>query len=265
MSEMTQTMAAVEECVSQRFADAEIKGIESQDDGSFEVKVMVKGRDTDATYQDTDAGTESDTTQDQGGSDTDTDTTEGGDDTDTDRATWTVNGKEFGFNELQTAVSESPADYPAGADGDTLAETLAEVVNTTEGGEDTDEPTEDDTSEDDTNDETENDGVSDAYLLNSGISENNLEKVKEFREKNGICEKEGCEYGANDDSDYCASHQTRDTQKGGGTTEGGESNAEKVEQITDLFGVSNTEAREAVEAVNNDLFPSVSDALDQMS
>lgn len=51
------------------------------------------------------------------------------------------------------------------------------------------------------------DSISDAELVEMGVSEGNIEAVREYRSKNGVCSEGDCPYGANDDSEYCASHQ----------------------------------------------------------
>jgi hypothetical protein len=51
------------------------------------------------------------------------------------------------------------------------------------------------------------DTISDSELVEMGVSKGNIEKVREYRSKNGVCSEGDCPYGANDGSEYCASHQ----------------------------------------------------------
>jgi len=59
----------------------------------------------------------------------------------------------------------------------------------------------------------------DAELVEMGVKESNIEDVRKYRSKNGVCSEEDCPYGANDGSDYCASHQSK--------TDGNDSNESK--------------------------------------
>lgn len=122
----------------------------------------------------------------------DEDTTEGGDGVD-------VHFEEMDYKELQKLASEQLESYPDDQSKTGLVEALQndieDVEDLTEGEEDTTEGGENDIS------------ISDTELLEAGVSEGNLEAVRKYRSKNGVCQKEDCPYGANDDSEFCASHQ----------------------------------------------------------
>jgi hypothetical protein len=68
--------------------------------------------------------------------------------------------------------------------------------------------TEDEKEDDQTPTESDDeDTISDSELISMGVSEGNIGAVREYRSKNGVCSEGDCPYGANDDSEYCASHQ----------------------------------------------------------
>jgi len=108
-----------------------------------------------------------------------------------------IAGETYDYNDLQKAISRSEAPYPE----DTSSEVLIETVRKIES---------EDTNESDTNDE--NNDVSDEYLINHGVSPEDVEDVRKFRDENGVCDGEGCEHGANKGSDTCYKFPDCDTK-----------------------------------------------------
>lgn len=104
--------------------------------------------------------------------------------------------------------------------------------------------------------------VSDEWLLNNGVKKANLEAVRNYR-SDGVCEDCGV-YGVHsEDSKFCAGCKNNsDSSSNSNAVDNEESNADKVQQVMDLFGVPNSEAKTAVNAVENDLFATVKEALE---
>lgn len=93
--------------------------------------------------------------------------------------------------------------------------------------------------EEDTSEAGENDSISDAELIEKGVSKGNIEAVRKYRSKNGVCQTENCPYGANKGADHCASHQSKTDDK-----DSKKSSSKKTTSYEDL-----TEGQQA--AVNN--------------
>lgn len=187
-----------------------------------------------------------------------------------ERTTWIVNGSEHTHNDLQKAVSDMDTPWPADSSGDHLAEMVA---NAGEHEEDTTETTDEQPETDETEDtpdetETEFDGelpLSEAKLLEEGVPQKDVEKAQSYQDRNGLCAGEGCFYGANKNCKFCPEcekeHDTDDSPSGSNDEQ---SIADEVKEVAEIFGVSNTEAREAIEAKNNGHFATTKEALDQL-
>lgn len=61
--------------------------------------------------------------------------------------------------------------------------------------------------EENTIEDGDEDTISDSELIEAGVKESNIEDVRKYRSKNGVCSEENCPYGANNGEDHCASHQ----------------------------------------------------------
>ena len=114
------------------------------------------------------------------------------------------------------------------------------------------------TTEDEEND---TEGVTDQFLLNNGVQQKNLEAVRKYRSKNGVCSAEGCEYGANKDSKYCASCKGSSGSSKKKSSKSKTSNADQVGQVKDLFEVSQLEAEAVVFQVSEGNYDSHSEAV----
>lgn len=118
-------------------------------------------------------------------SDDDDDTTEGGDEQSPTETEDTTEGGHLKADGTKCQISEAIEDCHVHS-----ASTEAED-------EDDQTPTESD----------DEDTISDSELISMGVSEGNIGAVREYRSKNGVCSEGDCPYGANDDSEFCASHQ----------------------------------------------------------
>lgn len=130
------------------------------------------------------------------------------------------------YNLLQKTASEELESYPEDSSTGSLQEKLAEAEVPLPSNSSAVEEGEDEESEDDENDTSpsnssavEEGEVTDEFLLDNGVKKRNLEGVKKYRAKNGVCSQQSCEHGANDDSEFCASHQNSSASKKGSTEE----------------------------------------------
>lgn len=128
------------------------------------------------------------------------------------------------YNLLQQTASAELESYPEDSSTGSLQEKLAEAEVPLPSNSSAVEEGENEESEDDENDTSpsnssavEEGEVSDEFLLEAGVKKQNLDKVRKYRSKNGVCEAEGCEHGANQDADRCASHQNSSASKKGST------------------------------------------------
>lgn len=213
MAEKFQKLAAVLSAEDNGLENVEIKYADGCADGTHDILMNAQIASEAETPQ-KDETEESDVKEidwslgpDGSGSDT-----ERADEQDDDPSLWTVKGRELEYNDLQQAVSESEMDYPDDTSGDNLAEMLRSAASAPDTDEQDTENDESDVSkESDTNEQ--NDGVSDEYLIREGVKAKHVEDVKVQREKYGICGAEGCEYGCQEGSDTCASHNESDMQE----------------------------------------------------
>lgn len=196
----------------------------------------------------------------EGPEESETDENEG--DANNEPRTWVVNGEELDYNGLQTAVSNSDMSYPENRNGDNLAEMLnqgAKAPETTEDGQS-------ETDDEDTTETTEqpSQGVmSEESLLEAGIDKGQIEKIQKYQRKNGICTHSECVYGANQDSDYCASHESSKGQNGSTGGSNGQSNADKVQEVKAHFEEVETsiQAEAVVYQVSKGEYDSISEAV----
>jgi len=94
----------------------------------------------------------------------------------------------------------------------------------------------------DTSEAGEEVSISDAELIEAGVKESNIEDVRKYRSKNGVCSEEDCPYGANDGSDYCASHQSSTDDK-----DSNKSNPTSSKSYEDLTEGQKAAARDLIE------------------
>jgi hypothetical protein len=227
MSNLSEVLTEWQSAETSGYEVAEIHGAEAAEDGTVRLDITVKGHDMDATPNDTDTAEDQCKGDDKTGGfkfgeDRDargnSDETEAPEDDDGPRE-WTVNGKKFGYNELQTAVSESPLDYPTGADGDELANTLMRAA--------TPEETENQGSEDDKSNESDTNDANDANQESNDTElphpdELDNPDAKHYKAHFGECAKKDCDYGNQTaEANYCASHnddkKTANTDNDGGS------------------------------------------------
>ena len=107
----------------------------------------------------------------------------------------------------------------------------------------------------DTSEAGEEVSISDAELVEAGVKESNIEDVRKYRSKNGVCSEENCPYGANDESEYCASHQSstddEDSNESNSTSSKGYEDLTEGQKAAarDLISDENLSPEEAVEMV----------------
>jgi hypothetical protein len=206
MSNQTEVATKVEELSTTLNVDVEDITISIEDGGLRET--VISGADV-AEYL-TEGEDESEDTSEAGEEDediseADEDTTEGGE----------VHLEEMEYNDLLALISEADVDYPEDSSKAGLleaAEDIEDVSTVIEDDEDISEADEDVTEGDDDEDtiedgENEEDSISDAELVEAGVKESNIEDVRKYRSKNGVCSEENCPYGANNGEEFCASHQ----------------------------------------------------------
>jgi hypothetical protein len=269
MSDLSKVLAEWQSAETSGFEVAELKAVAAAEDGMTEVTLLVKERDDDATCNEDDTADEQcnddDTTTDSEGTRENTDTSEDDGEDGSGRATWTVNGREFGYNELCTAVSEAEVPYPDDTSGDNLAETLQRAATLENQEKQTDET--DTSNESDTNDE--NEWPDAEYLRNNGVEEKYVETVREHA-ANGCsqCQEEGCAFAANgEDADYCINHPDGDSSgdNDGESTPEGSAPADDVEKVSELYDISITTAEAVVFRVSKGDFDSHREAVETLA
>ena len=90
---------------------------------------------------------------------------------------------------------------------------------------------EDDEEQEDTTEGGDEDTISDSELVEMGVKESNIEDVRKYRSKNGVCSEENCPYGANDGEEFCASHQGSSSSK---SKTSKKSSSKKTKKVSDL-------------------------------
>jgi hypothetical protein len=193
-SSESKVAAKFEELAEAVGADIEDVTLEVQQD--FGTKVISGADVVEYISEGDDEQSPEETEADPEGVEEQEDTTEGGDEVD-------IHFEEMDYKDLQKLASEELDSYPDDQSKTGLVEALkndiGDVENLTEG---------ENTTEGGESEEDDSSGVmSEAELLKAGVDESNIEDVRKYQKKNGICDTEDCPYGANDGSDYCASHQ----------------------------------------------------------
>jgi hypothetical protein len=114
--------------------------------------------------------------------------------------------------------------------------------------------------------------VDEEELLEAGVKEDHLDKCLELRKENGECAEEECRYGANEDSDYCASHSKSGSNSNDDDSSGSNSNAvdeestaDRVQKVKELLNTDIQTAKEAVEAKKNGMVSTESEYLKMQS
>jgi hypothetical protein len=153
-----------------------------------------------------------------------------------------IHFKEMDYTDLQKLASEELDEYPDDRSQNGLAEALEEADisfaddDTTEGGEnDEDAPLHPDEAENPTKEN---------YVFHFGV-----------------CDSDDCSYGtANEESDYCAScSKKHDNSSESSSSE--KTNADKVQEVKDLFEISQIEAEAVVYQVSEGNYDSHSEAV----
>jgi hypothetical protein len=98
-------------------------------------------------------------------------------------------------------------------------------------GDDEESSTEGGEEQESTIEDGENDTISDSELVEMGVKESNIEDVRKYRSKNGVCSEENCPYGANDGEEFCASHQGSSSSK---SKTSKKSSSKKTKKVSDL-------------------------------
>jgi hypothetical protein len=267
MSGNYQLATEVQSAVTTQFENVEIGNVKTQDDGTVAFEVRISGDDNSTTHNDTDTGESEDTQPDKNFDVTPSDTiqerADEGDDGESDSQDSAVQKKKsesgktlykvgddwMTYNAMQSTVKASNRSFPSPKTAENMVEACESLTTPASGGSE---------NEDNESDKTaDTDDVSKEFLIENGVEKEDVETVMKYREYNGVCGAEGCEYGANKGADLCREHQESDSH--GNQSE---SNAEKVQQITNYFGVDSTTAREAIEAVDNDLVETVKEYIE---
>lgn len=173
-----------------------------------------------------------------------------------------VHLEEMEYNDLSALISEADVDYPEDSSKAGLLEAAEDIedVSTVIG--DDEDVTEGDEEEDTIEDgENEEDTISDSELVEAGVKESNIEDVRKYRSKNGVCSEGNCPYGANNGEDFCASHQGSSSSSKKKSSTSKKSNADKVSQVKDLFDLSSIEAEAVVFQVSEGNYDSHSEAV----
>lgn len=195
-SSESKVAAKFEELAEAVGADIEDVTLEVQQD--FGTKVISGADVVEYLSEGEDEQSPEETEADPEGVEEQEDTTEGGDEVD-------IHFEEMDYKDLQKLASEQLESYPEDQSQTGLVKALSEAeleVNDTEGVEDTTEGGESETPE-----ESDEELPSKKELMESGVKEQNVEDVLKYGKRNGFCKNPNCPYGANDGSDYCASHQ----------------------------------------------------------
>jgi hypothetical protein len=272
MSNRTEVAAKVEELSTTLNVDVEdievtIKdGFTTQTISGADVKqFLTEGEDTQSPEE---------TEDDPEGVDEDEDSPEGADEDEMTAPTENLVEDEFDTegveaqlyeldynSELKPLASSELDEWPESSTQDDLVEALIEDGYTIEDSDEQSTTDEENDEQSTTEEQSTTDDVTEGDLIEMGVKEDHLEKVMELRSKNGVCQKEDCPYGANDGSDFCASHSS--SSKSSTSNESSKkTNAEKVGQVKDLFDLNQLEADAVVFQVSEGNYDSYSEAVE---